>query len=86
MSGTQRREQLIDVGRRTFAERGVAAATVEEIAAAAGVTKPVVYEHFGGKEGLYAVIVDRETRSFLDHIASALADDGTPRGFPCAHP
>ena len=79
MSGTQRREQLIDVGRRTFAERGVAAATVEEIAAAAGVTKPVVYEHFGGKEGLYAVIVDRETRSFLDHIASALTDDGTPR-------
>ena len=33
---------------------------VEEIAARAGVSKPVVYEHFGGKEGLYAVVVDRE--------------------------
>lgn len=79
MSGSQRREQLIHIGRATFAERGVAAATVEEIAAAAGVTKPVVYEHFGGKEGLYAVIVDRETRAMLDHIAGALVDDMPPR-------
>ena len=43
-----------------FAERGFEATSVEEIAARAGVSKPIVYEHFGGKEGLYAVIVDRE--------------------------
>ena len=79
MTGTERREQLIGVGRRVFAERGVADATVEEIAAAAGVTKPVVYEHFGGKEGLYAVVVDRETRAMIDHIAGALVADGSPR-------
>ncbi|CAB0555344.1 TetR/AcrR family transcriptional regulator [Corynebacterium diphtheriae] len=60
MSGIQRREQLIAIGREVFAERGFDGASMEEIAARAGVSKPVVYEHFGGKEGLYAVIVDRE--------------------------
>jgi AcrR family transcriptional regulator len=65
MSGTERREQLIGVGRTIFAARGFEAATVEEIAAKAGVSKPVVYEHFGGKEGLYAVVVDRE----MAHLA-----------------
>lgn len=60
MTGWQRREQLISIGRALFAERGFDGTSVEEIASQAGVTKPVVYEHFGGKEGLYAVIVDRE--------------------------
>lgn len=78
MSGAQRREQLISIGRAVFAARGVGAATVEEVAAAAGVTKPVVYEHFGGKEGLYAVIVDRETRNLLDHISAALDNEIAP--------
>src|ERR1700748_3324392 len=60
MTGQQRREQLLDIGRRLFAERGFEGTSIEEIAAQAGVSKPVVYEHFGGKEGLYAVVVDRE--------------------------
>jgi AcrR family transcriptional regulator len=55
-----RRQQLLDIGRRLFAERGFEGTSIEEIAAQAGVSKPVVYEHFGGKEGLYAVVVDRE--------------------------
>ena len=42
------------------AERGFEGTSVGEIAAKAQVSKPVVYEHFGGKEGLYAVVVDRE--------------------------
>jgi len=72
MSSAARREQLIEVGRSAFAEKGFEATSVEEIAANAGVSKPVVYEHFGGKEGLYAVIVDREMRILLDKVASAL--------------
>jgi len=51
---------------------------VEEIAAKAGVSKPVVYKHFGGKEGLYAVVVDREMRTLLDMVTSALTA-GHPR-------
>ena len=49
MSAAQRREQLIAIGRQLFAERGFDATSVEEVAARAKVSKPVVYEHFGGK-------------------------------------
>ena len=78
MSGKDRREQLLAVGRSMFAEKGFEASSIEEIASRAGVSKPVVYEHFGGKEGLYAVVVDREMRSLMDRITSALTA-GHPR-------
>jgi AcrR family transcriptional regulator len=78
MTGKERREQLVDIGRTLFAQRGFDATSVEEIAAKAGVSKPVVYEHFGGKEGLYAVVVERETRLLLDLVTGALTG-GHPR-------
>ncbi|MFT4202063.1 TetR/AcrR family transcriptional regulator [Gordonia sp. (in: high G+C Gram-positive bacteria)] len=73
MTGTQRRAQLIEVARGLFAERGYEATSIEEIAQRAGVSKPVVYEHFGGKEGLYAVVVDREMETLLEMITSSLS-------------
>ena len=73
MTGTQRREQLLDVGRTLFAARGYDGTSVEEIALRAGVSKPVVYEHFGGKEGLYAVVVDREVQRLLADFTGALS-------------
>ena len=79
MTGKERREQLLDIGRSLFAQKGFDATSVEEIAHKAGVSKPVVYEHFGGKEGLYAVVVDREMRALLDAITGALASQGHPR-------
>ncbi len=75
MTGTQRREQLLDVGRSLFAARGFDGTSVEEIALRAGVSKPVVYEHFGGKEGLYAVVVDREVQRLLTSFTGALTGD-----------
>ena len=72
MTGTQRRRQLLDVARALFAEKGFDGASVEEIAHRAGVSKPVVYEHFGGKEGVYAVVVDREVSHLLTMITEAL--------------
>jgi AcrR family transcriptional regulator len=74
MSGAERREQLLGIGRRLFAERGFDGTSIEEIAAQAGVSKPVVYEHFGGKEGLYAVVVDREMQRLLTMVTASLAD------------
>jgi AcrR family transcriptional regulator len=65
MTGKERRQQLLDIGRRLFAERGFEGTSIEEIAAQAGVSKPVVYEHFGGKEGLYAGVVDRVVERLL---------------------
>ena len=78
MSGPQRREQLTGVGRTLFARHGFDATSVEEIAAAAGVSKPVVYEHFGGKERLYAEVVEREFDVLLGRISGAL-QGGSPR-------
>ncbi len=72
MTGSERRHQLIDIARSLFAERGYDATSIEEIAQRANVSKPVVYEHFGGKEGLYAVVVDREMSALLDGITSSL--------------
>jgi AcrR family transcriptional regulator len=76
MTGAARREQLIEIARGLFAERGFDATSVEEIAARAAVSKPVVYEHFGGKEGLYAVVVDREVLSLLSMVRAALTATG----------
>ncbi len=78
MTSAERREQLLEIARRVFAERGFDGATVEEIAARADVSKPIVYEHFGGKEGVYAVVVDREVNTLLSMMRAALTP-GRPR-------
>ena len=78
LTAAARRAQLIEVGRAVFAEGGYEATSVEEIAARANVSKPVLYGHFGGKEGLYAVVVDREVERILGRIAEAVSS-GPPR-------
>ncbi|MPY78007.1 MAG: TetR family transcriptional regulator [Actinophytocola sp.] len=78
MTGTERRQQLLDVAKALFAEKGFDGTSIEEIAHRANVSKPVVYEHFGGKEGIYAVVVDRETHALLDRMVSSL-HGGHPR-------
>ncbi|HZJ40013.1 MAG TPA: TetR/AcrR family transcriptional regulator [Demequina sp.] len=79
MTARQRREQLVGVARALFAEKGFEGTSVEEIALRADVSKPVVYEHFGGKEGLYAVIVDREVEALSGALSGALASRAHPR-------
>jgi AcrR family transcriptional regulator len=78
LTAAARRAQLIEVGRSVFAKRGYEATSVEEIAGRAKVSKPIVYEHFGGKEGLYAVIVDREVEHIVARIVEAMST-GSPR-------
>lgn len=75
MTGQQRRAQLLDVARALFSERGYDATSIEEIANRAGVSKPVVYQHFGGKEGLFAVVVDREMDALITDITDSLVGD-----------
>jgi AcrR family transcriptional regulator len=55
----QRARQLVAVADVVFAERGVASSSMEEIAERAGVTKPVLYDHFGSKDGLLSAVVLR---------------------------
>lgn len=78
LSAVERRNQLVQVGRVVFAEKGYEGASVEEIADRAKISKPIIYEHFGGKEGLYAVVVDREMEYVIGQIADAIGV-GTPR-------
>ncbi len=78
LTSGERRTQLIDVGRQVFADKGYDGASVEEIAERAKISKPIVYEHFGGKEGLYAVIVDRELEYVTEQISNAISR-GEPR-------
>lgn len=75
MTGRERRDQLIDIARSLFAQRGYEGTSIEEIAQHAAVSKPIVYEHFGGKEGLYAVVVDREMSALLERITSSLTEN-----------
>ncbi len=72
MTASERRTQLVEVAKRVFAELGYDGASIEEIASRARVSKPIVYEHFGGKEGLYAVVVDRESSRLLEMITNRL--------------
>ena len=78
LPSTERRAQLIDVGRAAFARYGYEATSMDKIADSAKVSKPVLYEHFGGKEGLYAVVVDREMDYVVRRIMEAIAT-GSPR-------
>ena len=78
LSASARRAQLLETARAVFAQRGYVGTSVEEIAARAKVSKPIVYEHFGGKEGLYAVLVDREMEYVVARISEAISS-GTPR-------
>lgn len=79
MSRAQRREQLIGIARELFGARGYDAVSIEEIASASEVSKPVVYEHFGGKEGLYQVIVDREVTQLSEMLSSQMRPGLHPR-------
>jgi len=74
-----RRRQLLEVAERTFAGRGFHDASMNDIAEAAGVTKPVLYQHFRSKRGLYlAALHDVGDRLRLT-IDKATADAGSPR-------
>lgn len=59
MPRAQREEQILTVAEQVFAERGYQATTMEDIAEQVGVTKPLIYEYFGSKEGLLAACINR---------------------------
>jgi AcrR family transcriptional regulator len=71
MARADRREQLVDSAEQVFVELGVGAASMEDVAEAAGVTKPVLYDHFGSKDGLLAAVVARLGDQMLEVTADA---------------
>jgi len=75
----QRRLQLLEVARDRFAEKGFNATSMDEIAEAAGVTKPVLYQHFPSKRALYVELLEDTGRQLLTSLAEATGRAGSPR-------
>src|SRR3954454_340559 len=71
-----REEQIVGVGCRVFGESGFAATSVADVAAAAGISKPLIYNYFGSKEGLYAVCI-RHAATLLVAEIERTAASGT---------
>ena len=69
----QRRVQLLDAASEVFTTRGYHAAAMDDIADAAGVSKPVLYQHFGSKLELYLALLDRSCDSLVEVVEEALA-------------
>lgn len=77
MPRDQRRLQLLDVAGSVFAEKGYHNAAMDDIAEAAGVSKPVLYQHFPSKLDLYLALVDRACEEIVELVRGAIT---TPRG------
>jgi AcrR family transcriptional regulator len=73
-----RKKQMLDKAHKLFAERGYAAVTMDEIAAAVGITKPLIYNYFGNKERLYITCMERSGDALIEAIAEAVADADDP--------
>jgi AcrR family transcriptional regulator len=70
LSAPERRESLLDIALAVFAQRGYHATFIEAIAAAAGVSKPVVYDHFASKVELYRALLEREAERLVEALAA----------------
>jgi AcrR family transcriptional regulator len=71
-------EQALAAAHELFAERGYAAVTMDEVAAAVGVTKPLLYNYFGNKERLYAACMERAGDALVKTIVETVGDTSSP--------
>jgi AcrR family transcriptional regulator len=79
LPAARRRRQLLDVALQVFAERGFHDASMNDIAIAAGVTKPVLYQHFTSKRELFAELLGDVGRDLQDTITKAVTAAEGPR-------
>jgi AcrR family transcriptional regulator len=73
-----RERQLLELAEQLFSERGYPGASMEELARRAGVTKPVVYELFGSKDGIFRACVDRAVEQLAASVAAAVRAETDP--------
>src|SRR6201989_735170 len=78
LSRGARMEQTLGGAHGLFAERGYAEVTMDEVAAAVGVTKPLLYNYFGNKERLYAACMAPAAEALADAIVAAVRSAATP--------
>lgn len=75
----QRRDQLVGVARSVFATRGYRTTSMDMIAEAAGVSKPVLYQHFASKHDLYLALIDASASHLDSAVETALNSTDDPR-------
>lgn len=75
----ERRTQILTAATRVFAEKGFAATTMDDVASAIGYTKPVIYDHFQGKDALYTEIVRSTADRMMNLLREAVACQSEPR-------
>lgn len=78
MTREQREAQLIGIATTHFAHRGLNGTSIEEVAKAAGVSRPVIYDHFGDKEGMYLACVERARAQFSAVLTRVALDKNLP--------
>ena len=74
LTAPARREQILDVALEVFARSGFHGSSMNDVADAAGVTKPVLYQHFDSKRELYQALLDEVGNRLLRSIAKAVAE------------
>lgn len=79
LPAAERREQLLESALRVFGDQGFHLASMNDIAEAAGVTKPVLYQHFGSKRDLYLQVLREVGGRLRDEVAKAVATAPSPR-------
>jgi AcrR family transcriptional regulator len=75
----ERRDQLLLVARKIFAERGFQPTTMDDIAKEAGFTKPILYQYFESKTELYREIVNQTAEKLLTSLRVAVGEVESPR-------
>src|SRR5207342_1657397 len=83
MKSAERRAAIVRSAIHLFAEKGFRGATTRELAAAAGVTEPVLYQHFRAKSDLYSAIIEAKAAEVSEHAGELqqLAQEGDDRAF-----
>ncbi|MFI6095697.1 TetR/AcrR family transcriptional regulator [Lentzea sp. NPDC051213] len=74
MPRAEREALILDAATSLFAERGFVATSLSDVAAAAGITKPLVYSYFGPKDDLFAACLARASANIVTHVEAALVD------------
>lgn len=79
LSGPERKAQVLAVARHVLADQGYHGTTMSDIADAAGVTKPVLYQHYTSKRDLYAAVLDDIAARLREMVVTSVSAAPTPR-------
>jgi AcrR family transcriptional regulator len=77
MNASARRDQLLDVTTKLVGERGFHGVSIEQVARSAGITRAVVYQHFGDLQTLLEAVIQRETSRALAQVSETALGDLT---------